>query len=67
MLALVGQLNKQSYRPRCYVVAATDSHSAQKALTMEKKVSASRIIPQMVLDLPFLAGSVSDTSPTPGV
>eukprot|EP00951_Prasinocladus_malaysianus_P024196 scaffold208142_cov32-Prasinocladus_malaysianus.AAC.1 len=37
MLTLLPKLAREKYTPRCYVVAATDSHSAQKALTLEKE------------------------------
>mmetsp|Transcript_2281 Transcript_2281/g.5378 ORF Transcript_2281/g.5378 Transcript_2281/m.5378 type:complete len:228 (+) Transcript_2281:157-840(+) len=39
MLTLVENLNLSGYQPRCYVVSATDTHSAKKAIDLEKKVS----------------------------
>ncbi len=38
MLALVSQMDTNYYQPRCYVVAATDAMSAQKAVAYEQSL-----------------------------
>lgn len=38
MLTMTAALSRAGYAPRCYVVAATDNHSAEKALAAEKGV-----------------------------
>ena len=45
MLALVAQMDKQRYSPRCYVVSRTDAMGAQKALTAEQGFDSSRSSP----------------------
>ena len=45
MLALVAQMDKQRYSPRCYVVSRTDAMGAQKALTAEQGFASSRSSP----------------------
>ena len=44
MLALVGQLDRDMYSPRTYVVASTDKMGAQKALTAEQDRHASTTV-----------------------
>ena len=48
MLALVAQMDKQRYSPRCYVVSRTDAMGAQKALTAEQGFASSSSSPTSV-------------------
>ena len=36
MIALAGQLDKERYQPRCYIVGATDALGPSKAATSEQ-------------------------------
>lgn len=48
MLTLVGELDKERYSPRTYIVAATDSLGPQKALSAEGLSPSTQVCAQSI-------------------